>query len=217
MFYTTTELRAQTKHEELANGISHGIAMLAALIGAPFLILHATTVGSTAFVIGASIFAATIILLYFASACYHLLPPGEIKHLFRVIEHSAIFLLIAGTYTPILLGALNGSWGISLLIAIWSFALIGMLLKVYAPHFPAVLSTLLYLLMGWVIVVAIKPLLAVMAPAGVYWLVVGGLCYTVGVIFFIIDSRIPYSHFIWHLWVMAGTSCHYYAVYSYGA
>ena len=91
MFYTTSKLRAQTKHEELANGLSHGLAMLVALIGAPFLIHHATMVGSTAFVIGASVFAATIILLYFASACYHLLPPGETKHLFRVLEHSAIF------------------------------------------------------------------------------------------------------------------------------
>ncbi|MGB5856706.1 MAG: hemolysin III family protein [Oceanisphaera sp.] len=217
MFHRKGYSRAQTKAEETANTLSHGLGLLAALVGAPFLVYRATQIGDAFFVTGASLFAATIIFLYLTSSIYHFLPVGKAKHAFRVLEHCAIFVLIAGTYTPLLLGVLNGAWGWSLFGVVWSLALMGVLLKIFAQHLPMVFSTTLYLLMGWVIVVAFKPLLATMPIEGIYWLVAGGLSYTFGVVFFVLDDRLPFGHFIWHLWVLAGTSCHYFTVYLYGA
>ncbi|MGO1246318.1 MAG: PAQR family membrane homeostasis protein TrhA [Oceanisphaera sp.] len=217
MFHRNGYSREQTKAEEVANTLSHGLGLLAALIGTPFLIYQATQVGDLFFLIGASLFAAAIIFLYLTSSIYHFLPPGKPKHAFRVLEHCAIFVLIAGTYTPLLLGVLNGPWGWSLFGVVWALALIGVLLKIFAQHLPMAFSTSLYLLMGWVIVVAFKPLLAAMPIEGIYWLVAGGVSYTLGVIFFVLDDHLPFGHFIWHLWVLGGTSCHYIAVYGYGA
>ncbi|ART79324.1 PAQR family membrane homeostasis protein TrhA [Oceanisphaera avium] len=217
MFHSKRGARAQTRGEERANTLSHGLGLVVALIGGPLLIMQAKLVGDTAFIIGASIFALSIIFMYLSSAIYHGLAVGQAKLTFRVIEHCAIFLLIAGTYTPILLGVLNGAWGWSLLILVWSIALLGIGLKLFAQHLPLALSTTLYLLMGWVIIIAIVPLIAVMPSAGIYWLLAGGISYTLGVVFFILDDRLPYAHFIWHLWVLAGTCCHYLAIYWYGA
>lgn len=217
MFHRKGYSRDQTRTEEAANTLSHGLGLVAALVGAPLLIMQAARIGDTFFVVGASVFALTIIFMYLTSSIYHLLAPGKAKHAFRVIEHCAIFLLIAGTYTPILLGVLHGAWGWSLLVLVWGIALVGLFLKIFAQHLPLALSTGLYLLMGWVIIIAIVPLIAVMPIAGIYWLVAGGLSYTLGVVFFVLDDRLPFGHFIWHLWVLAGTSCHYFAVYWYGA
>lgn len=207
--------REQTHGEEIANSISHGIGLAASLIGAPFLLSHANRYGDTGFVIGAALFTASIVLLYLSSTLYHWLPAGRNKRIFRSIEHSAIFILIAGTYSPLTLGVLRGSWGWTLLAIIWTLAAIGVALEVFKKNSLPILSTGLYLLMGWIVVVAAKPLYAGMPTAGLVWLVAGGLFYTFGVAFYVTDSRLRYGHLIWHLFVIAGTICHYWTVFWY--
>ena len=209
--------RVQSREEEFANSLSHGFGLIAALVATPFLVLHAVRQGDAGFIAGASIFAATMVLLYLASTLYHALPVGRAKRVFRVIEHSAIFLLIAGTYTPFTLGVLRGTWGWSLLGVVWGIAVAGVLLKALNRMAHPILSTSLYLLMGWLIVIAAQPLSERVPASGLLWLVAGGLAYTIGVIFFALDSRLRYGHFIWHLFVMAGTACHYFAVLGYAA
>jgi hemolysin III len=145
------------------------------------------------------------------------LPLGRAKHRFRVIEHSAIFLLIAGTYTPFTLGVLRGAWGWTLLVIVWGLAIAGVVLQAFDRASRPVLSTGLYLFMGWIIVIAVDPLIARVPTTGLLWLIAGGVSYTVGVFFFATDSRLRYGHLIWHLFVMAGTACHYLAVFRYAA
>ena len=209
--------REQSRGEEIANSISHGIGLVAALAATPFLVLQAGRRGDTGFIVGASVFAATMVLLYLASTLYHALPIGQAKRVFRVIEHSAIFLLIAGTYTPFTLGVLRGAWGWTLLGLVWGLAVAGVALKAFNRMSHPIVSTSLYLLMGWLIVIAANPLYARVPASGLLWLVAGGVAYTAGVAFFAADSRLRYSHFIWHLFVMAGTACHYFAVFWYAA
>ncbi|MGH8684142.1 MAG: PAQR family membrane homeostasis protein TrhA [Nitrosospira sp.] len=209
--------REQSQEEEIANSISHGIGLAAALVGTPFLIMHAARHGDTGFLVGTSLFSATVIFLYLASTIYHALPMGKAKRIFRVIEHSTIFLLIAGTYTPFTLGVLRGVWGWTLFVVVWGLAVAGVVLKAFNKDTSPILSTGLYLFMGWIVVIAIDPLVARVPTAGLLWLIAGGLSYTVGVAFFATDSRLRYGHLIWHLFVMAGTACHYFAVLWYAA
>ena len=209
--------REQSQAEEIANSISHGVALAAALVGTPFLIVHAARQASAGFIFGACVFSATMIILYLASTLYHALSAGKAKRVFRIIEHSAIFLLIAGTYTPFTLGVLRGAWGWSIFGLIWGLAVAGIALKALGRANHPILSTSLYVLMGWVVVIAVDPLLTRVSTAGLLWLLAGGLAYTVGVIFFALDSRLRYGHFIWHLFVIAGTACHYCAVFWYAA
>lgn len=207
--------REQSLGEEIANSVSHGIALVAILIGTPVLIVHAAGHGTAALIVGTIVFCATATLLYLGSTLYHALPAGKSKRVFRIIEHSAIFLLIAGTYTPFTLGVLRGAWGWTLFGLVWSLAVAGVVLKAVSRASHPILSTGLYLLMGWLVVLAIDPMLARVPTAGLYWLIAGGLAYTVGVAFFATDSRLRYGHFVWHLFVMIGTACHYFAVFWY--
>jgi hemolysin III len=208
---------AHSSGDEIANSISHGAGVVAAIVGTPFLILHAARLGDAGYLIGSIIFSATMIVLYLSSTLYHSFHPGRLKHIFRIIDHSAVYLLIAGTYTPFTLGVLHGAWGWTLLVLIWSLALTGVALKVLRRMSHPVISTILYLLMGWIIVVAVDPLYTRLPVSGLAWLVAGGLAYTTGTAFFVADSRIRYSHFIWHLFVITGTTCHFFAVYWYAA
>ena len=210
--------REQSRREEIANSVSHGVGLVAALLAAPYLISQAAARGESGFIVGVSIFAASMVLLYFASVFYHALAPGKTKHIFRLIEHSAIFLLIAGTYTPFTLGVLRGTWGWTLLVLIWSLAVVGIVLKVLARMSHPIVSTGLYLLMGWLIVIAIKPLSAGGVPtSGLLLLLAGGLAYTLGVTFYALDARLHYGHLVWHLFVLTGTACHYLAILWYAA
>ena len=208
--------RHQTLGEEIANSVSHGAALLAAVAGTPFLVVGAVRHGDRLNVAGASIFAATMVLLYFTSMLYHALPVARVvKRLFQILDHSAIYLLIAGTYTPFTLGVLRGPWGWTLLALIWSMALAGVVLKAVAgTRFPR-LSTAIYLAMGWIVVIAVKPMWQLMPGWGLFWLVAGGLAYTLGVVFYATDWRLRYGHFVWHLFVAAGTACHFIAVLNY--
>jgi len=206
----------QSPGEELANSISHGIGLLAALAGAPFLIVSEVRHGDPAGIVGGSIFAATLIVLYLASTLYHALPRNNVKRIFRILDHGAIFLMIAGTYTPFTLGVLRGPWGWTLFGLIWSLALAGIVFKAVAgARFPRA-TTALYLVMGWLVLLAIKPILLHVPGWGLFWLVAGGLAYTGGVAFFQ-ARRLRFHHCIWHLFVLAGSACHFAAVLWYSA
>jgi hemolysin III len=207
----------QSRGEEIANTISHGIGLIAALAATPPLVLDAIRRGDPGYIVGVSIFAVTMVLLYLASTIYHALPAGKSKRLFRIIEHSAIFLLIAGTYTPFTFGALRGAWGWTLFGLVWSIAFAGVALKAFEKISHPVISTGLYLFMGWLILIAANPMYQRVPLTGLLWLVAGGLAYTIGVAFFVADTRLRYGHFIWHLFVMTGTACHYWAVFRYAA
>jgi hemolysin III len=209
--------RAVTRGEELANTITHGIGLLASLIGLPVLVLTAATRGERATVIGASVFGATLVALYAASTLYHATTHPERKQRFRTVDHAAIYLLIAGTYTPFTLGVLRGVWGWTLFGVIWTMAAIGVLFKLVigTDRFPR-LSTIMYVAMGWLAIFIVKPLMTSLDSAGLVLLVGGGLCYTGGVLFYI-DKRRAWTHPVWHLFVMAGSACHYFAVLWYAA
>ena len=207
-----SSVRAQTLGEEIANSISHGLGLVGAIVGTPFLIIESARYGDAGAIVGAAIFCAAMILLYSTSSLYHALPAGRVKRLFFTFDHSAIFLLIAGTYTPFTLGVLRDSVGAALFAVVWVIAIVGIGLKAFGKAGHPVVSTALYMGMGWLIVFAIGPLIAAVPPAGLAWLVAGGLSYTLGVVFFVTDSRVPYGHVVWHAFVVGGTACHYFAV-----
>ncbi len=208
--------RAQTLGEEIANSISHGVGLIATLAAIPFLISPAAERGDTAFIIGVSVFVTTMVLLYLSSTLYHSFPRGKAKRVFQIIEHSAIFLVIAGTYTPFTLGVLHGAWGWTLIVLVWGLAAIGVLVKALGRAGYPMLSLVLYLGMGWLILLAVRPLWLLIPLSGLAWLLLGGVAYTVGVAFYA-AQRLRYSHFIWHLFVLAGTTCHVVAVRYYAA
>jgi hemolysin III len=208
-----TEYRTQTLGEEIASSISHGVGALGSIAVTPFLIVNAIKSGAAA-VVGASIFGATMIILYMASTLYHAFPQSRTKRVFNILDHAAIFLLIAGTYTPFTLGVLRGAWGWSLFGVVWAIAIFGVVIKSVFGATSGKLSTSLYLAMGWIAVVAIKPFWENIPANGLIWLLAGGLMYSAGVIFFI-AKRLRYAHFLWHLFVMAGTGCHVIAVMRY--
>jgi len=213
---TGGEVRTQTMGEEIANSLCHGFALLASIAALPVLVVDAVGDGGGVLIVGASVFGTTMLLLYLTSTIYHALPLGKGKCTFLVLDHCAIFLLIAGTYTPFTLGALHGPWGWSLFGVMWGLAIVGILLKaVFAVR--DVFSTTLYLIMGWLVVIAIHPLLNVVPIVGLLWLLAGGLAYTLGVVFYVLDSRIYYGHFVWHLFVVIGSTCHFVAVLRYAA
>ncbi len=203
--------RPQSLGEEIANAVSHSIGLIAALVGAPFLIVSATRHGNPLTVTGSCIFAGTLVLLYLASTLYHAIPEGKAKSVLRVFDHGAIFLLIAGTYTPFTLGVLRGPWGWTLLLLVWGLAIFGVTREVAGGIRRPYLSTGLYLVMGWLILTAIRPLWSQMDLPGILWLLAGGIAYTSGVVFYA-AKQVRYSHFVWHLFVMAGATCHFFAV-----
>lgn len=206
--------RPQSLGEEIANSISHGIGFLAAVAITPILIIAAIPAGATA-IVGASIFGASMIILYLSSALYHAFPHSRTKRVFQIFDHSAIFLLIAGTYTPFTLSVLQGAWGWTLFVIVWTLAILGVILKSVGGPGTNKLSVALYLGMGWMAVLAVQPLWSSLPAWGIFWLVAGGVMYTAGVIFFVYDHRIRYNHFVWHLFVLAGTVCHVVAILRY--
>lgn len=206
--------REQALQEELANSISHGVGAIVAIVAAVVLIITAARRDDALGILGASVFAATMVFVYFTSTIYHSLSRSRAKRIFKILDHSAIFLLIAGTYTPFMLGVLRGRLGWWLLAIVWTLAILGVVFTAVSRiRYPTVCS-LIYLGMGWLIVVAIRPLWTLMAPWGLVWLIAGGLAYTGGIVFFAAD-RIRFGHLVWHLCVIAGTACHYVAVLHY--
>jgi len=204
------EDRPQSLGEEIANSISHGVGLIAALGASPFLIWVAASKGEALTIVAVSIFVTSMVLLYLSSMIYHCLPKNRAKGVFHIFDHIAIFLLIAGTYTPFALGVLRGALGWTLFGLIWGTALFGIITKLVPKLRHSKLSLVLYLGMGWMIVLVIRPLYQHLPLNGLLWLIAGGLAYTVGVIFYVAKAR--YSHFIWHLFTIAGTTCHFFAI-----
>ena len=202
--------RLQSSAEEIANSISHGLALVGCLIATPFLIDSAFRPGDAWSVVGAAVFAGAMIFLYLSSTLYHVLPESRAKRVFRVFDHVAIFLLIAGTYTPFTLGVLRGPWGWTLFSIVWSLAVLGVTLKITGALWDPRLSTGLYLAMGWLMVIAIRPLWLKMPLPGILLLLAGGIAYTAGLAFYGAERK-RYSHFVWHLFVVLGTTCHFFA------
>jgi hemolysin III len=192
------------------------LGLFALLAASPFLIRSAMTRGSTAFTVGVCVYAASAVVLYLASALYHGTPHPRAKRVLKTLDHSAIYLLIAGSYTPFTLGVLRGPWGWSLFGIVWGLALAGIVFKFVAGTGFPLLSNAVYLVMGWLVVIAIRPLYLALPAAGLGWLVAGGLAYTAGVYFYAAE-RLRYAHFVWHLFVLAGTAFHFIAVYGYAA
>jgi len=205
--------RRQSAGEELANSISHAMGLVAAMIGTPILLLAAFRHTNIFFLVGTVIFTATMLLVYFGSTLYHAWPQTRVKSFLQVMDHSAIFLLIAGTYTPFALGPLRGAGGLTMLGIVWTLALFGVVMKATRGALRhRKLSMTLYLGTGWLGVIFIRPLALTIPWTAVLWLVMGGIAYTAGTLFFA-NERLRYAHFIWHLFVLAGTSCHFAAVF----
>ena len=194
----------------LANAITHGIGAAVALAAGIYLIA-ASTRGTTWHVVGCTVFASTLVLVYLCSTLYHSLVRTRARHVFQVLDHSAIYLLIAGTYTPFTLVSLRGPVGWVLFGVVWALAIAGVVFKFFATGRFAVLSTIVYLFQGWFVVFAARPLVQVISWRGSMWLLAGGLAYTLGVVFFALDRR-RFFHALWHIFVLAGSAAHYCAI-----
>ena len=209
-----TKKNQYTLAEEIAHAITHGVGLLLSVAGLVVLIVLASLRGDAWHVVSVSIYGATLVLLYSASTFYHALPAPRAKRVFRTLDHAAIYVLIAGTYTPFMLVNLRGGWGWALFGVVWGLAVLGIVLEAVAKQRVRVLSVILYLGLGWLIAIAVKPLMQSVEPGGLVLLVAGGLAYSVGVVFYG-WKRLPYHHAVWHLFVMAGSLFHFFAVLFY--
>ena len=201
--------RFQTPREELLNAISHGLGLILALASLPILVVVAARQETAATVVGAVLYGSTMVVLNFTSTVYHALPHGHWKRRFNRLDHASIYLFIAGSYMPFALGPLLGPWGWSLFGVVWGIAAAGTLAKLLNRLQHPLWSTGLYVAMGWVALVAVQPMVEHIGPQGLSLLVAGGVAYTVGAVFFLLDARYRYAHFIWHLFVLAGSTFHF--------
>jgi hemolysin III len=204
-------LNSFSLREEIAHSLTHGIGIIFGIAGLIILISHAADCGSVRHIVGCTIFGAALIVLYSASTLYHGIQHQTAKKVLRIADHSAIYLLIAGTYTPFTLINMQGVWGWSLFGVAWGLALLGIVLQLTPLRKYSAIRLILYLTMGWSIVVAIKPLAASVPISAMRLIVAGGLSYTVGIVFYL-WRKLPYNHAIWHVFVLAGSVLHYFAV-----
>ncbi len=203
--------RGYSLGEEIAHAVTHGVGALLAVVGLTLLVVYAAWWGDGWRLGAAIVFGVSMVLLYTFSTLYHSFPWPKVKHVFKVLDHAAIYLLIAGTYTPFTLVTLRGSGGWWLFGTVWALALAGVSLEAFWVYRPKWVSTLVYLAMGWLVIVAVRPLASTLSPAGLRLLVAGGLAYTLGAAFYVL-KRVPYTHFVWHLFVLGGSMCHFLAV-----
>ena len=201
--------------EEVANAVTHGIAALLSIAALVVMLWYTVThSGDTNAIVSASIFGSAMIILYTASTLYHAVPVGRLKQILQVFDHRAIYLMIAGSYTPFCLVSLKGPVGWTLCAVVWSIALFGMIFQPLLMKRADWLNCILYLLLGWCVVLVIKPLIATLATTGLWLLVAGGIVYSVGVVFYLCE-KIPFNHAIWHLFVLAGTALQFFSVLFY--
>ena len=200
--------------DEWANSLTHGLGLVLSFVGLIILMMVPFQDGNHWKLMNFGVYGVSLVLLYAASTLYHALEQPVLKRVFRTVDHCAIYLLIAGTYTPFTMLLLEGYWGWTLFGIVWSLAFLGIIFKIFFKHRFKILSTSIYLLMGWMVIIAAEPLFNSFHYAGLCWLFSGGLCYTVGVIFYVLDKR-RFYHAIWHLFVLGGSVCHYFAVLLY--
>ena len=203
-----------TLGEEIAHAVTHGLGVVLAIAGLMVLVAYSTRYGDSWHIVGSAIFGSTLVLMYTASTLYHSIPLPRARKVLRIIDHTMIYFLIAGSYTPFTLVTLHGPWGWTLFGITWGLALAGVVFKLFATGRFQKLSLAIYLAMGWCVIVAIRPLIETLATGGLVLLVIGGLCYTGGVAFYVWE-RLRYHHAIWHAFVLAGSVFHYFAVLLY--
>ena len=211
---TMNHMKNEALVEELANRITHGVGLVLSVVGLAVLVVLSVMRGDAWRIAGCTTFGVTLVLLYAASTLYHTFHTPRLKRILKILDHTAIYLLIAGTYTPFTLVNLRGFWGWTLFSLVWALSVFGILWKLFHVEKLQIVSTLVYVAMGWLVLIAIKPVMSAVPLSGIAWLLAGGLFYTVGVLFFAL-KRIPYNHAIWHVFVMAGSVCHYFAVMFY--
>lgn len=206
--------KAAVPPNEIANAITHGLGAGLSVATLVLLIVAAAAYGDAWHIVSFSVYGATLVILYLCSTLYHSFQSTTVKRFFRIMDHSAVFLLIAGTYTPFTLVILRGALGWTLFGIIWGLAISGIVFKAFLVERLAVISTVFYLLMGWLIIVSIKPLLETLPPGGLYLLLAGGILYTAG-IFFYARTRNLFNHTVWHVFVLGGSICHFFSIYFY--
>ncbi|GAB4220734.1 MAG TPA: hemolysin III family protein [Spirochaetota bacterium] len=205
----------QTKREEIANVITHSIGIALGIAGLAILVVFASIKGDPWKIVSFSIYGASIIILYSASTIYHSIKNVTLKKIFQIVDHSSIFILIAGTYTPFVLVNMRGPWGWTLFGLVWGLAISGIIIKSFLGTGGDKLSTVVYLAMGWIIVIAFKKMITSIPLMGIVWLVIGGLCYSLGAIVFLLENNMPFNHPVWHLFVLAGTVTHFFGILFY--
>ncbi len=210
----TTAARRYSPVEEIANSAIHGLGVVLSITALVLLTTLAARSGDVWRIVSSAIYGSTLVALYLSSVLYHSFRAPGVKRVFRYFDHSAIYLLIAGSYTPFTLVTLRGAWGWTLFGLVWGVAALGLLMTVIGIGRSRVLASLVYIGMGWLVVIAIKPLLAAIPPGGIAWLVAGGLLYTFGVVFYI-WKKLPFHHAVWHLFVLGGSVCHFIAILLY--
>ena len=203
--------QTQSLGEEIANAATHGLGAALSIAGLTLLVVLASLNGSAIHIVSLAIYGSTLVLLYLASTIYHAIQHSRAKAVLNILDHAAIFLLIAGTYTPFTLVSMGGVVGWTLFVTVWTLAVAGVLFRVFHRRHTDRVSLPIYLAMGWLIIIALGELLGAVGLGGAIWLLVGGLFYSFGVIFFVWE-RLPYNHMVWHLFVMAGSACHFTAV-----
>jgi len=202
------------RSEELASSVTHGVGAVLSLAGLTALVIDASRYGSAKHIVGCAVFGAALVFLYTASTLYHSVRSVRLKHILKVIDHSCIYLLIAGTYTPFTLVTLEGPVGWSLFCIVWGLAAAGIVFQIFFVHRFKLLSTLAYIGMGWLVIFAIKPLVSAMPTGGLILVTAGGLAYTLGAVFYLL-KKMPFNHAVWHVFVLVGSTFHYFAVMRY--
>jgi hemolysin III len=203
-----------SRNEEIASSVIHGVGVVLSLAGLTALVIYASRYGSAKHIVGCVVFGVTLVFLYTSSTLYHSVRSARLKHIFGVIDHSCIYLLIAGTYTPFTLVTLEGPVGWSLFGIVWGLAAAGIVFQIFFVHRSKILATLAYIGMGWLVIFAIKPLINAMPVGGLILVTAGGVAYTLGAVFYLL-KKMPYNHAVWHVFVLAGSALHYFAVMRY--
>ena len=210
----TQEIARYTVLEEILNSVTHGAGALVSIAGLVLLIVYSSMYGQAGHIASCTVFGISLVLLYTASTLYHSFQKPNIKHILKILDHSCIYVLIAGTYTPFMIVIVRGALGWTLFTIVWSLTILGIIFKAFFVNRFKIVSTLAYILMGWLIIFAIKPLAQTLPGTGIAWLIAGGLAYTLGTIFYAWKT-LPFNHAVWHLFVLAGSVCHFMAVLFY--
>lgn len=200
--------------EEILNSVTHGAGALISIAGLILLIVFSSIYGQTTHIVSCTIYGTTLVLLYTASTLYHGFQKPNIKHVFKILDHSCIYILIAGTYTPFMLVTVRGALGWTIFSIVWGLTILGIVFKAFFVNRFKIVSTIAYILMGWLVILAIKPLFHALPGGGIFWLISGGLAYTIGTIFYA-WKKLPFNHTIWHLFVLTGSVCHFLAIMFY--